>query len=308
MLNENRINDLVEKFPKYRNTILWFSQNDPSKNNKYLYWMVKSYLNDISDAQQVLSVVEYFHKNNNRFKNKDIYKYTFNELSTEVETLINTLTKKDIKNQSVKLYEDKNCLVIVPKSTDSSCYYGSGTKWCTSGSKNNKFIEYSKENLLVYIMSKKGQVEYGLNELSKYNYYTIFIDEIGSWVNDMIYVGEEMEDGEVLYNFESKNQWDDQKAFLYKDELNSSYIRGFDGETSTKLALQISLLGDNILVFNDRDEQLSSNPDHLIISFLTNLGVPNSEEIYNQIIEFKDNLPVQHFDGDPWFEYIDLLK
>jgi hypothetical protein len=71
--------------------------------------------------------------------------------------------EKEAKSQVEKLYEDDTYLVLKPKTYEASCYYGSGTKWCTS-SKDTKehFRKYSKEGNLYYFINKKYNIKFAL--------------------------------------------------------------------------------------------------------------------------------------------------
>jgi hypothetical protein len=55
------------------------------------------------------------------------------------------------------VYEDDRFKVVVPQSHDASCYYGSGTKWCTAsvGSPSH-FSTYDREGKLFYILDKQA--------------------------------------------------------------------------------------------------------------------------------------------------------
>ena len=65
-----------------------------------------------------------------------------------------TVTKSEEKKMGAeKIYNDSKYLVIVPKSYKASCYYGSGTKWCTTSSENHLMTE-TKRAVLYYVIDK----------------------------------------------------------------------------------------------------------------------------------------------------------
>ena len=161
-----------------------FVSEDPSGNNKYLMWMIKTYLNEESTAPfEITSVVKRFHKNLNRLtpafimnmgvftsnsnimtspKNIDSY----DELSylervmDEVDSIQTRKEKeKEAKAGVDKLYEDDRWLLVKPNTYEGSCYYGSSTKWCTASKDYPKhFEDYSKRGLLFYIIDKTKDV------------------------------------------------------------------------------------------------------------------------------------------------------
>jgi len=46
------------------------------------------------------------------------------------------------KGKALTLYDDANFRVIVPQDEPASCYYGQGSRWCTSGTKGNNMFNY----------------------------------------------------------------------------------------------------------------------------------------------------------------------
>jgi hypothetical protein len=61
------------------------------------------------------------------------------------------------KKESEKLYEDNRYLIIVPYSYGASCYYGAGTKWCTTKKNDDShYRRYMSDGRLIYIIDKKS--------------------------------------------------------------------------------------------------------------------------------------------------------
>jgi hypothetical protein len=142
LLLEGRKEDVIKKYGKDKeieHIINYFSENDPSGNNKYLEWMVKVYLgigkHDSGHVPTNISdMVVLFHRNLQRIKNKDINSYTFDVLAEVVleaeEKRKEKELEKEAKKEKTVIYEDDNWLVVSPHSWKASCYYGAGTKWC----------------------------------------------------------------------------------------------------------------------------------------------------------------------------------
>lgn len=141
-------------------------------NYKYLKWMVDIFNKESVDFSEVLDYVKRFDKVRKNLEKKDINQYNFfDDLKKEIDKLGDTKSEK--KSQKEILYEDDDFLVVRPLSQDASCYYGSGTKWCTSGKKKNKFDEYFNNGFLYYIISKKP-LEYKPN----WTKVAVYIDKI----------------------------------------------------------------------------------------------------------------------------------
>ena len=52
------------------------------------------------------------------------------------------------------IYEDNEMIVVSPKTHKSSCYFGSGTKWCTTASDSGHYDRYNQDGKLFYFISK----------------------------------------------------------------------------------------------------------------------------------------------------------
>ena len=161
-----------------------FVQNDPSGNNKYLMWMVKMYLNPEergTSPNDISSLVQRFHKNVDRLtpeiiadmgfyseapisqspKNIDSYTAiaTLERVLDEIEGRQTRKEKEDTaKAGGEKLYEDDRWLVVKPHTLEASCYYGAGTKWCTTQKDSDHFKDYTSKGPLYYIIDKSRQL------------------------------------------------------------------------------------------------------------------------------------------------------
>ena len=108
------------------------------------------------------------------------------------------LTRGEIKKLGAeKIYDDSKYLVVVPKTFEASCYYGSGTKWCTTSNKNHLMSE-TKRAVLYYIIDK---------ERDPYNPETKEGDNLAKIALQQYYNG-------------SQKMWDSQDTSLNRDESN----------------------------------------------------------------------------------------
>ena len=82
---------------------------------------------------------------------KDINSYndlaSLERVMDEVDSVQTRKEKeKEAKGGVDKLYEDERWLLVRPNTYESSCYYGSSTKWCTASKESpNHFQDYSKK-------------------------------------------------------------------------------------------------------------------------------------------------------------------
>ena len=166
---EGRIEDIKEKYPQWGN-LKMFINNDPSVNNKYLMWMVKQ-ADIIFDAggwnkytkEKLYELIKSFHSNLQRLKGteRDINSYkTLEDLQITLSRLgdkSKSQQKKEIKSKEANVvFENKKVIVVEPKSHKASCYYGSGTKWCTTEKSSGNWDSYFLDDNVTfyYILNK----------------------------------------------------------------------------------------------------------------------------------------------------------
>jgi hypothetical protein len=174
--------------------------------------------------------VREFHEKQQRLPKKDLYQYTgYHDLEKALKNLPPSKAemKRIQKEGSVKLYEDDRHLIVVPKTTEGSCYYGQGTRWCTSAKKNNQFQNYSQSGVLFYIIDKtnpgRDEVGHDFSKLALYVPYDIIEDYSGR-LNYLDHYGIELYDAT-----------DD----LLEDALWSDYVVSDD---SNKLKMQKAMV------------------------------------------------------------------
>lgn len=167
ILSEGRLEDAIKKYGEDKeNLITTLSQADPSGNNKYLDWMAKTALgqnqdDDIPTVDYILRVVDGFHKQLARIKNKDINSYKkIVDLQAVVDEAKKAEEEKKVAKQAKKVYEDDTAIIYAPFTVQASCKYGAGSKWCIAGKSNadglnNYFDDYSKHSNFYFLINKK---------------------------------------------------------------------------------------------------------------------------------------------------------
>lgn len=171
LLAEGRIEDAREKYPDMEDENFDFLvANQPAgSNNKYLMWMCKQ-ADDLLEVdpdpqglQLVSNAVRLFDGNKQRLEKKDINQY---KDVAEVEAAIEKLGGAS-KNQQAKqaradtdtIYNDDRFTVLRPHTTEASCKYGVGTRWCIAATaSHNYFNTYSNSNNKFYfVIDKKAE-------------------------------------------------------------------------------------------------------------------------------------------------------
>jgi len=189
LLIEGRIEDVKKKYPRLEPIIDFLVRRDPSGNQKYLAWGAKqaeaarqaraqhvppgSGLDVISLesswAPELTNNIEKFHKWNQRLPkfgfSKDINSYK------DYESLRDAINKlDDEETQAQKRGEEKKAafseahviddtedyFIVRPTTTESSCFFGKGTRWCISADRsNNYFNSYTSEGKMFYFVFLK---------------------------------------------------------------------------------------------------------------------------------------------------------
>lgn len=102
----------------------------------------------------------------NRFKSiaeliDFVYEYNENELFRRTPGEWSKAIK-NAKNDIEKFYEDDMWFVVIPKSMDAACYWGSDTEWCTAtrNEEDNYFNSYNDEGPLIILINKENGEKY----------------------------------------------------------------------------------------------------------------------------------------------------
>jgi len=143
-----------------------------------------------------------------------------------------TTTKAERVLQDAELvYDGTGWEVLIPKSKEASCHYGSGTRWCTAGSTSNYYDHYSKQGPLYIMVNKKDPTD-------KYQFHfesNQYMDKEDRQVNLPTFLNERPElkefFKEMFKRFLSKDQKQGKRVQVrYPSDSVSKYIGiyGFD--------------------------------------------------------------------------------
>lgn len=188
ILEEGRLEDAINKWggedDQTINQIKELSKKDPSGNNKYLDWMSNQVINNNENINDVINVINDFHNLTDKIT-PEVVRDVFGENTVSVglrrmlsaPTDINSynnvkdvskvtnLAKKMLSRREVKalskseaetIYDDDLFEIIVPRSYQASCHYGTGTKWCvTSRDSSHHYNDYTNRGVLFFILDKR---------------------------------------------------------------------------------------------------------------------------------------------------------
>jgi len=149
-----------EKFsPEKLDAIINIANEIPG-GSKFLTFLGRVLPHTVSDGilqDTVKPVLKKFVAIGSNLEVKDINQYkTFAELNTAIQKYENRIRREVQTIEGADLvYEDDKFTVVAPLTTQASCYYGAGTKWCTASSADNThFKNYMNDGKLFYFIDK----------------------------------------------------------------------------------------------------------------------------------------------------------
>ena len=192
ILTEGRREDVMAKYNQVpKETVEYLSNEDPSGNNKYLEWMVRTWLDELmkpagEDASSIAQVVKMYHEKQNLINQQNVTEFSTEQSddlsdSSSIERIIkspkdinsflnlndlnvftkflNSITSKkqeleELKKESDRIYEDKELIVLSPRTHRASCHYGKHSGWCVSTATSSHFFNYTKNGTLYFFISK----------------------------------------------------------------------------------------------------------------------------------------------------------
>ena len=151
-----------------------FELMDPSPNQQYIQplmnWYQKDKFRGFEDSQRLRDALGSFLRFKQRLDKRDINQYTdINELEDAVEEFKDEGTKKEkrqqgeyhIDSESYDVFaESARYVVVTPNTSQASCSFGAGTKWCTASLGSSQYFdEYHKDGPLYIIRTKDANYD-----------------------------------------------------------------------------------------------------------------------------------------------------
>ena len=159
LIQEGRVDDFKAKYSQKFGTEN-VNKIIKSVPQKYLDWVGKHMdgVNFDENLSKIQTALDKFQKVSSNLPITDIYQYK------SVGQLFSALTDYDSRQRRVVkkvdggnvVYDDGRFFVVNPLTHQSSCYYGKGTKWCTTADSDHQFNRYNEDGKLFYILDRQA--------------------------------------------------------------------------------------------------------------------------------------------------------
>jgi hypothetical protein len=189
LIQEGRVDDFKAKYSQK------FGTENVNKilgavPQKYLDWVGKNLdmVNFEDNFSKVSQALDKFQKISSNLPITDLFQYK------NLGQLLSALSEYEGKQRRVVkkveggnvVYDDGRFFVVNPLTHDSSCYYGKGTKWCTSADSDHQFNRYNQDGKLFYILDRNAPSNnkfYKVALLQKFDGDKTYYDALDATVN-----------------------------------------------------------------------------------------------------------------------------
>jgi len=172
----SKIQDLILKYSAANKTAMNIYNLDPTDNKKYLTWLFKvKYTKEgkskyvakedypISINSVIGETLVWMEKNvsNLEVTYRDINYFTsVTHFLTTMQPLM-VPSRSEVKNDIIKIMENDDWLLLIPKTIGASRVYGYGTKWCTTQDTHFK-SHTGSDSILFYLIYKHLNRKFGI--------------------------------------------------------------------------------------------------------------------------------------------------
>ena len=148
-----------------------FIKGDPSRNKKYLEWMLQRYVEKPERPEHIVDVIKLYYELVEREK---VHEKDINRIKTleDLENIVNAGSqkqskseiKRDIKKDAIVVKNTDDLFIVNPLTYEASLLYGKGTKWCTAMTTNRSYWDlYRRKGVkFYYIHDKKKNKKYAV--------------------------------------------------------------------------------------------------------------------------------------------------
>jgi len=210
-------------------------------------------------VERLKNALQFFDVHNSKYSLKDFGQYVnknmmdkfFNETKLLRVDYDAKNQQKIAKKQSEKVYEDENLLVVKPLSYEASCFYGAGTRWCTTRKDEPiHFNTYGKTmGRLFYIIFKNKTIQDPLYKVALFFKFTPKEDEKINFDDISVYNAKD-----DLLPFDEKIKF----LSTLPNGLFETLVKNFETDQSKNASIK-DLIQNSISEFENRNSNVVTN-------------------------------------------------
>lgn len=272
----NRIEQVKAKYPNFADAAM--SIEDPTKTHKYLLW-IAAQLSKGHSVPDIKGTIDFFHKYNSKFQEKDIYKYedlkTLEDICKIMPEKSNRRIREDLKEYgSETIFENDIFKVIRVDTKAAMILYGANTKWCTVSKEATFYEDYVVEGNDFYITVFKGKSPLSSNK------YAIVRNDLLSFEifadNDTNMRFFKPQEREILHDavaaVAADKPKDNMLRVIFKNKNSLSKIQGLNEWVAAQIPSTMKYVLEMVPKFEDLFLLKMGNDGQALMDFIISTG------------------------------------
>ena len=311
--------DLISFVTNYGEKYVKSIKNPHKSLNKFFDEVMNYYHQESVSYKTAFQMVypifhDFFTYKENGLIKDDFQQMSYNDMKAKIYEVELSKKRKELEKKINVIFENDEWKIIRVESKEASCKYGSNTRWCISGSHDNRYHDYSDNNYIYFVFDKN---EEEINKKSSTYKIAVLVNKTNGDLR--VWDAEDTEIKQIkfldrfmrpLFNAIKKdsNKFRNKKTY---DELKGLFMNN----TTIKNIGEYELNGDNLSFDDDTltitGDYLESNIDGISHSgFIFKINVLEqivSVDYYEGYYDIKKSKTNTIYPNKPFF-YVDSLQ
>ena len=311
--------DLISFVTNYGEKYVKSIKNPHKSLNKFFDEVMNYYHQESVSYKTAFQMVypifhDFFTYKENGLIKDDFQQMSYNDMKAKIYEVELSKKRKELEKKINVIFENDEWKIIRVESKEASCKYGSNTRWCISGSHDNRYHDYSDNNYIYFVFDKN---EEEINKKSSTYKIAVLVNKTNG--DFRVWDAEDTEIKQIkfldrfmrpLFNAIKKdsNKFRNKKTY---DELKGLFMNN----TAIKNIGEYELNGDNLSFDDDTltitGDYLESNIDGISHSgFIFKINVLEqivSVDYYEGYYDIKKEKTNTIYPNKPFF-YVDSLQ
>lgn len=311
--------DLISFVTNYGEKYVKSIKNPHKSLNKFFDEVMNYYHQESVSYKTAFQMVypifhDFFTYKENGLIKDDFQQMSYNDMKAKIYEVELSKKRKELEKKINVIFENDEWKIIRVESKEASCKYGSNTRWCISGSHDNRYHDYSDNNYIYFVFDKN---EEEINKKSSTYKIAVLVNKTNG--DFRVWDAEDTEIKQIkfldrfmrpLFNAIKKdsNKFRNKKTY---DELKGLFMNN----TTIKNIGEYELNGDNLSFDDDTltitGDYLESNIDGISHSgFIFKINVLEqtvSVDYYEGYYDIKKSKTNTIYPNKPFY-YVDSLQ